>query len=562
MKSHQSISLRRVLSPGFAVLQSAAIAAALAPATAQAAEWVYNEETDTYQYHGQGYNSSNKGNGESVTITDDVEYDSNISIKGGQGCKLPLPAIGGSTTINEGCVVESTKGDITIKGGFAVSRGTGGSNTINGTVDAAGNISITGGLKSNNVKSGSNAIGATGEVIAVGSITLNALNNTVDGTVSAGDSISTDGNTTINGEATAVNEIFMSMGENTISAEGSATTTGTSANIEMYALDYHYAHDGASNTIEGKATATGDIIMKGGDVECINSLNTGKTGGGNMISGTAEAGGNITMTGGSVTDDILDDATASMGGSNTITGTATAGGDITMTAGTTTTWGKVGSNTIGGGTAATTVNAEGSVSLQADTNIINKASVTAGENIVISGGESTLTDATLWAKGSVNVTDAAVRMTGNSSLTAKGGMALDDATLIFGVEDFDKISTDISAYINMATTGTPTFDGAMHIVFELDNESLASAMGISQDFRYTLFSNVGGDGVDDALSAALSQGSVTFAYAGEYAQASSYTVSYDDNSNVVISGVVTIPEPTTVTLSLLALCGLAARRRR
>lgn len=560
MRLHLSTSLRRALIPGFAVLHSVAIAAIFAPATAQAAEWAYNEETNTYQYHGQGYSSPNVGIGETVTIDTNVKYGPNISIKGGQGYKTT----GGSTTISGSGVVKSTEGNITIKGGNSVVRGTAGSNTIDGTVDAAGNISITGGLKSNNVKSGSNTIGATGEVIADGNLKLDALNNTIDGTVSAGKELTTVGNTTIKGAATAVNEIYMSMGENKISEGGSATTTGTAANIKMDALDYHYAHDGASNTIEGKAsaTATGDIIMEGGDVECNNKYDTGKTAGSNTISGTATAGRDITMTGGTVTDDALNDATASMGGSNTITGTATAGRDITMTAGTTTTWGKVGSNTIGDGTAETTVNASGSVTLQADTNIINKASVTAGENIVISGGESTLTDATLLAKGSVNVTDASVRITGNSSLTAKGGMALDDATLIFGVEDFDKISTDISSYINMATTGTPTFDGAMHIVFELDNESLASAMGISQDFRYTLFSNVDGEGVDKALSAALSQGSVTFAYAGEYAQATGYTVSYDDNSNVVISGVVTIPEPTTVTLSLLALCGLAARRRR
>lgn len=556
MKLHLSTSLRRALIPGFAVLHSVAIAAIFAPATAQAAEWVYNEETGTYQYHGTHKTKPPRGTGESVTVEATKDCKEHISIRGGSSFK----STGGSTMINENVVVKSNAGNIDIKGGNYSSSGKGGSNTIAGTADAAGDITINSGTDSINTDNKNNTynkISSTGVVKAGGSISIDAHYNTIDGTVSAGKELTTDGNTTINGAVTAVNNIILSEGDNIISKGGSATTTGTAANIEMDGLDYHFEHAGGSNTIAGSASATGNIIMKGGAVE-----EAGCTAGSNTITGTATAGGNITMTGGALTEEHTEDATNIVGGSNTITGTATAGGDITMTTGTTTAWIKAGTNTIGDGTAETTVNASGSVTLQADTNIINKASVIAGENIVISGGESTLTDATLEADGSVNVTDAEVRITGNSSLTAKGGMALDDATLIFGVEDFDKISTDISSYIDMETTGTPTFVGAMHIVFELDNESLASAMGVSQEFRYTLFSNVGGDGVDEALSEALSMGSVTFAYAGEYAQASSYTVSYDDNSNVVISGVVTIPEPTTVTLSLLALCGLAARRRR
>ena len=46
-------------------------------------------------------------------------------------------------------------------------------------------------------------------------------------------------------------------------------------------------------------------------------------------------------------------------------------------------------------------------------------------------------------------------------------------------------------------------------------------------------------------------------------QAGTYYLSYDATSGKVYAEMVaTVPEPTTATLSLLALCGLAMRRRR
>lgn len=165
-----------------------------------------------------------------------------------------------------------------------------------------------------------------------------------------------------------------------------------------------------------------------------------------------------------------------------------------------------------------------------------------------------ITDGSLETSVSVSLADAIitnseVHSTGSNTMSATGSLAMEDVTLTF-----DVVGGNVSA-IAMGTTGELSFTGSASIVFAQDGEN--------QEFTYTVFSDLLEGSVDTAvtqLSAALESGSVSILQNGETTAVSDYQVMAVGNNIVITTAA--IPEPTTATLSLLALAGLAARRRR
>ncbi|MBQ1960719.1 MAG: PEP-CTERM sorting domain-containing protein, partial [Akkermansia sp.] len=103
------------------------------------------------------------------------------------------------------------------------------------------------------------------------------------------------------------------------------------------------------------------------------------------------------------------------------------------------------------------------------------------------------------------------------------------------------------------------------IVFHTELDTLVSA--VTSDMQLILFSDVGSvNFVLDGVIADANTG-IYYAQADRYLTGSEYIgdttlLVYDSNAAVVYLQDLAVPEPTTTTLSLLALAALLARRRR
>lgn len=139
-----------------------------------------------------------------------------------------------------------------------------------------------------------------------------------------------------------------------------------------------------------------------------------------------------------------------------------------------------------------------------------------------------------------------------------------DGSPVSGAELIDAIAAEVvtleggsflvqhSAYYSMANVGSLVFDGTNGRAITLSTDLTAEERGNAT--WYLLFSDVKDYSV---------QGNLTFAIEGvqETMQISLAAVEQDNGSQSLYL-VASVPEPTTVTLSLLALAGLACRRRR
>ena len=139
-----------------------------------------------------------------------------------------------------------------------------------------------------------------------------------------------------------------------------------------------------------------------------------------------------------------------------------------------------------------------------------------------------------------------------------------DGSPVSGVEFIDAITAEVvtleggsflvqqGSYYSMANVGSLVFDGTNGQAITLSTDLTAESRGNAT--WYLLFSDVKDYSV---------QGNLTFAIAGvqETMQINLAAVEQENGSQALYL-VASVPEPTTVTLSLLALAGLACRRRR
>ncbi len=159
--------------------------------------------------------------------------------------------------------------------------------------------------------------------------------------------------------------------------------------------------------------------------------------------------------------------------------------------------------------------------------------------------------------GVLNIEEAGRVELGEVAVGTGASLGIDGATLVFNEE----------STITLAEGATLT---------AFDNVSFEFIMDADSDgaYNFDVFSGI--ENVTDESSLALIEGFEEAIAAGEISitlkrmtaegelidlDASSATVSME-NGMLSIRGTVTIPEPGTATLSLLALAGLAARRRR
>lgn len=151
---------------------------------------------------------------------------------------------------------------------------------------------------------------------------------------------------------------------------------------------------------------------------------------------------------------------------------------------------------------------------------------------------------------------ALATLTVGTSLTAGN-----EATLNGNLKLADKTTLNLSSALTMG--GTLTLGSEML----LDGALLTSVSGLTAGGKVDLFKNVTGLLLNEATTYntsatadALAEGQVALNTYFTNVQNADIYLAY--NGTNVYAGILSIPEPATATLSLLALAGLAARRRR
>ncbi|MBR5889938.1 MAG: PEP-CTERM sorting domain-containing protein, partial [Akkermansia sp.] len=159
------------------------------------------------------------------------------------------------------------------------------------------------------------------------------------------------------------------------------------------------------------------------------------------------------------------------------------------------------------------------------------------KSILVNGGTLTLEDKSKVA--SVTVDSGTVLVTGDStldSLTLNGDSTLNityGASITLTDQDAFSLSENATIMVTVSKDMLENLDGLEFELFTHDVANLASAN--------IVFTDGDQDTSNDVTDVTISQGGT---------------------SGSIKVEIQAIPEPTTATLSLLALCGLAARRRR
>lgn len=165
-------------------------------------------------------------------------------------------------------------------------------------------------------------------------------------------------------------------------------------------------------------------------------------------------------------------------------------------------------------------------------------------------------------------TDRLASLVDGLAISCNGNLALQDLTLTadnsVSVGDhtisLSNVTIKLSDDIGQLVEGVYYFNlsDLFHCAVEMENVTFDAAdLTLPQDFNPAT-NAIAFDLGDAELSDAAAAGGITLRMGGYGSQ----TVSIDKAGNPVFSNLVPTPEPSTGTLSLLALCALAARRRR
>ena len=197
------------------------------------------------------------------------------------------------------------------------------------------------------------------------------------------------------------------------------------------------------------------------------------------------------------------------------------------------------------------------------------------DDVILYGGETTIAADSLLAvtdsfvsfggeienMGALSLNDVA--LSGGSDLVnggvieIDGDLSLDSAKLTFVVNGLTDNETAITLGGEANILG-----GSVDVTFVIEGDKVASALYNYQEFSFVLFENASDEDFVN-LRDALAGNDVSFTL--NNSDWNAYTNGVElkhEGGNIVITGSVMVPEPTTATLSLLALAALAARRRR
>lgn len=395
---------------------------------------------------------------------------------------------------------------------------------------------------------GANDATASSATFNVGSNGLLQLSEGID-FVSSISSIASLGTINVNGGTLAIGG----------SVEESKATVNLSNGAKVVALDATTL-SGQQFTIADDATVT--FSGKGVDGSADNTLTL--TQAINKDSAVIQALGNVALNaGGTVkqlnvgTSDIS--ANVSLGGDSAI-GTLTGSGALKSTAGTATV-------SDASGFTGKLESTGGQISLYAEDASVSVEELTIGTNGQTLAYTGQMELGTVTAD-KVSIGESNAKFQGNLNIT--GGLTVQVGS------NGQTGGLNMAAAIGGAATGTLTLGSATGTGLELNlsyipvmttNDTLTLFTGVDRVLYYEIISAGTGETeaaavtLSDPTPIALTETAVDASNVFNNVDSGYFTVKFVGN-NVILTASSNVPEPTTATLSLLALMGLAARRRR
>ena len=390
------------------------------------------------------------------------------------------------------------------------------------TVEAGRNVNMSGVA---NVVNG-NAVVDAGETIYM----FGAANVVSGGADLTADYIEMTGNGTINGKIAGVLEsVLPGVALPTNGSVNAILGEGTTLDADKVALS------GALNVVDGATVSGDDSVLMNGNV--------------NMLSNNAEvvsANGNISINGGAGVQSVTTMENASLTAEK---GKVVFNNALVDSTGSTVTAG-----------LGMTVTGNSSVQLN-DVLLGGETLVSADSDLTIDSMLQTNDGTFIENMGSLSLNDVALSGTelyNGGVIQIDGDLSLDSAKLTFVIESLTNNDTAITLGANANITAADI----TNVTFVIESDKVASALYNYEEFAFVLFENASAEDFS-LVEAALAQDEITFTINGAtWSDFNDELEVRHEGGNIVIMGNVVIPEPTTATLSLLALAALAARRRR
>ncbi|MBQ6941321.1 MAG: hypothetical protein IJN23_02020 [Akkermansia sp.] len=463
--------------------------------------------------------------------------------------------------------------------------------TGNVTVEAAGKIVVSGNSASVNSTS-------AGAVYAGMDVSLSGASISITGNSVGGEAEDSFSGGALRGD---LGSIYLTSTEGDIEIRGNTAAESGGALYASTGVEINAAGD-ISITGNAALTADGGAIYSDGDVSISNEgaggvTITSNTAGGN--GGAIYSNGTVCMSGGSY--EVSGNSAGSYGGAiyaESVEISADAG-DITFS-GNTHDGGTANDVELAGGTAALSASNGHTLEMQGGVTCAGEIAITTNADSVVRLGGTSSTESLRIEDGQVHgiydadgnqaVINVSTSVTlsnaclqdialvdewGEAALTSSASSYVynDAVGMLFETLDGSAVNCTSSAPL---LNGFASVDGDLSIGLTADflNAALAEAGGEAVNISLTLLedtTNIGEEGsftlsLDAALVGRLNE--CTLEEYGFYDAEDNwlgYTVELTEAGGVVFSIIGLdnlIPEPTTTTLSLLALCTLCARRRR
>ena len=406
-------------------------------------------------------------------------------------------------------------------------------NVVNGgmvKVEAGNDVNMNGSL---------NYVGGDAQVTADKKVNMSGAVNTVAGGKLDAASISMNGSAAgdINVGALvpdALKETLSGLGVDAV-LNADVNTNIVTGNAELNATG-NVALNATANVVTGSSVTAGNNVALNGSVSVVTD------------SDIVAVGGNISINGGGNDANVSVVTNSNFSAENgqvniTNTNLVMEGGSVVA--------GK-GLHVTNATAALSSVEVMGSISFDSDS-VVTIDTMTASGSIENSGSLS-LKDAM--------VCGSTVYNTGKLEVT--GSMTLQSTTLVYTAESLTLNTTAISLNGGVLSTMgmfamADATDAIAGVNFLISSEQLS---GEPEAFKLVLFENASQSDFEKMLASIQSREvSITLSDLNSAAIVTDVLVGYEDG-NIVVTGNASIPEPTTATLSLLALAALAARRRR
>lgn len=533
---------------------------------------------------------SNYGASTELNITDGAK--ANISrLVMGQDAGQASVNVGKSSTYSGKEITVGVNGSLSNDGTVTLSSGNvtewttnGGSTYGSQTVSKEGTLNIVGGSVTNNntmtvnvlnMSSGTAANDQTGSttqnatlVHTSGNLKVEKKGNLTDASFTAtGGTVRFGSQYNGSGELSIKDSTFTSDGS-TVYVHCSATSDNSTINIKKSGSQIRFekdltATDTKLNLVEGSVTFSGNLNLNGGNEFKVDSTL-------NRSFGLAKG------------------KTLTSNGDNSIIGGFTMGTDSAIV---------VESGTLNI-KSDTYVKPDGSVLNNRMLSITNvytdsdaEVNVTADRGFLKITGDATISNLTIngastadsngsYLSGDIKVTDSlVVNANPKSELTHEftGSLNLMDTTTVSVASGASVLLHEVAVTATTADPQMAVLDNLLSAANVTLSDDAAITVGLSQELINSIADSQNGMEpfgfqltlLSDAVSAEYNKaeldsllGNVTFDFTG-LTNPQGYEVEYDDaTQSYVLKATASIPEPTTATLSLLALAALAARRRR